>query len=57
MHEHRTEAQTNSDSQASYSSLYKLVNNVLSMMVMFAACLLICHTPSLMNAFLGHFSH
>jgi hypothetical protein len=57
MYDCKTETQTNSNFQASHISIYKLVNNLLGMIVMFVACLLICHAPSLMNAFMGHLSH
>ena len=43
-----TEPQTTEDISANHRSIYKVIKNTIGMVVMFGACLIICHVFGLM---------
>ncbi len=52
-----TETPINFDPQSAIRNIYKLVNSMIGMVIMFAVCLGICHSPGLIHTALGYFSH
>lgn len=45
-----------SNPQSHVTSVNKLVKTAMGMVVMFAACLLVCHSPGLIHQALSYFS-
>lgn len=43
MHHPETETQATEDISANHRSIYKFIKNMIEMVVMFGACLLLCH--------------
>lgn len=55
MHGHVLNTSASSESEKDKSG-WKLVNTILGTFLMFAACLMVCHSPGLIHTALGHFS-